>query len=160
MKIIKMQAYGNDFCLTPFENNVDYKELAKKVLDRRLGVGGLGLIVVKIEPNLEMFIYDSIGNKAMMDSNALLCFSKYVYENKLIRKKEFNVIMSNAKYIVEAEDDSYVLNNFALSVNGAKSLYQYVLTSRYDDSTNLLQAIRDTSSYFNSRLNKLISGDA
>ncbi|MBR4496030.1 MAG: diaminopimelate epimerase [Acholeplasmatales bacterium] len=110
MKIIKMQAYGNDFCLTSFENNVDYKELAKKVLDRRLGVGGLGLIVVKIEPNLEMFIYDSLGNKAMMDSNALLCFSKYIYENNLIRKKAFNVIMANTKYSVEIEDDSYILN--------------------------------------------------
>ena len=75
----------------------------------------------------------------------------------ITHKKKFDFMRLSELYTT---DDSYVLNNFALSVNGAKSLYQYVLTSRYDDSTNLLQAISDASSYFNSRLNKLISGDA
>jgi hypothetical protein len=75
----------------------------------------------------------------------------------ITHKKKFDFMRLSELYTT---DDSYVLNNFALSVNGAKSLYQYVLSSRFDDSTNLLQAIRDTSSYFNSRLNKLISGDA
>ena len=75
----------------------------------------------------------------------------------ITHKKKFDFMRLSELYTTE---DSYVLNNFALSVSGAKSLYQYVLSSRYDDSTNLLQAIRDTSSYFNSRLNKLISGDA
>ena len=75
----------------------------------------------------------------------------------ITHKKKFDFMRLSDLYTTE---DSYVLNNFALSVNGAKSLYQYVLSSRFDDSTNLLQAIRDTSSYFNSRLNKLISGDA
>ncbi len=119
MKIVKMQAYGNDFCLTEFEENKDYSKLAKAILDRRLGIGGLGLIVVKIKPDLEMFIYDSFGKKALMDTNALMCFSKYVVENSLVRKKEFNVIMANTKYSVLYEDDSYIINMGAANYNNS-----------------------------------------
>ena len=109
MKIIKMQAYGNDFCLTEFENNKDYSAISKKVLDRRLGIGGLGLIVVKVKPDLEMLLYNPDGKRLPMDLNALMCFSKYVFESSIVRKKEFDVIMANAKYKVNVEN-GYVVN--------------------------------------------------
>jgi hypothetical protein len=57
-------------------------------------------------------------------------------------------------------NDTYILDNFALSVRGANNLYNYIISSRYDDSTNLLQKVSDVSQYFNTRLNKLIAGDA
>ncbi len=110
MKVIKMQAYGNDYCLIEHKPNLDYEKLAIKICNRNLGVGGKGLIVVKIMPYLEMFLYDFSGKRQSMDTNALMCFSKYVVENDLIRKKSFDVICSNTKYNITVDNDGYILN--------------------------------------------------
>lgn len=110
MIVNKMHAYGNDFCLVLYEENKNYELLAKSICNRTLGIGGLGLIVIKQKPDLEMYLYDSFGKRCQMDTNALFCFSKYLNDNKLIRKKDFDVIISNAKYNVEITDEGYMIN--------------------------------------------------
>ena len=110
MIVNKMHAYGNDFCLISYEENKNYEKLAKSICNRRLGIGAQSLIVVKIKPDLEMFIYDNNGKKASMDTNALLCFAKYVNDYKLIRKKEFDVIFQSKKYGIEVTEDGYIIN--------------------------------------------------
>ncbi len=144
MKVTKMQAYGNDFCLIDYDSTIDYSSLAKNLLDRRLGVGGLALIAVKIKPDLEMFIYDTYGKRAMMDLNALMCFSKYVIDNKLVRKKDFDVIASNVKYNVSLEDDSYIINmgvanynNSMLHINDPINSFGRVLRLDSDNSVTI-----------------------
>lgn len=119
MLVNKMQAYGNDFCVVEFEHNVNYEALSKSICDRRLGVGGLGLIVVKTTPDLEMFIYDSFGKRAAMDINALFCFAKYVTDYRLVRKSIFDVIFSNTKYNITKEDNGFVLNMGMANYNNA-----------------------------------------
>ena len=47
MRVHKMHACGNDYCLVAYEPGIDYKELAIKLCNRKLGVGAEGLIVVK-----------------------------------------------------------------------------------------------------------------
>lgn len=119
MLITKMHSYGNDYCILLYDDKTDYKKLSKKICDRILGIGALGLIVIKLKPELEMLLYDDLGNRKAMDLNALLCFSKYIFDNKLIRKNNFNVIFSNAIYNIEKENSEFILNMGAPNYNNA-----------------------------------------
>lgn len=74
----------------------------------------------------------------------------------ITHKRKFDFMRLSDLYTTA---DTYILNNYALSVKGANALYQYILSSRYDDSTNIQWIIDDVSRYFNNRLDMLISGD-
>lgn len=97
MKFWKLHGIGNDFIAIDgrFGGNfdLDYSELAKKVCNRRFSVGADGLLVVKKSEiaDVEMVYYNSDGSRASMCGNGLRCFVKFVYDNNIIREKEFNV---------------------------------------------------------------------
>ncbi|AOR23928.1 diaminopimelate epimerase [Clostridium taeniosporum] len=95
MEFYKMQGAGNDFI---FIEDFNYKikdecELAKKVCNRHFGIGADGLIIVRKSQNsmAKMVIINSDGSRANMCGNAIRCFGKYVYENKIINKTKFSV---------------------------------------------------------------------
>lgn len=97
MKFWKLQGIGNDFIAIDgrydnIENN-NYSELAKKVCHRRFSVGADGLLVVKNSDvaDVEMIYYNSDGSRASMCGNGLRCFTKFVYDNNIIKKEEFDV---------------------------------------------------------------------
>ena len=77
MLISKMHSSGNDFCIVDFIEKTDFKGLAVKICNRKLGVGADGLIVVKRNPRLEMLFYNMDGSASSMNSNALRCFIRY-----------------------------------------------------------------------------------
>ena len=100
MKITKMIVAGNDFLVIDYENNKDYKSLAKKLLDRRFGIGSDKLIVCKTNP-FELFIYDINGNRETLNGYAICCFSKYLFDNKLLKRNQFDIISSGKTISVE-----------------------------------------------------------
>ena len=78
MRFSKMHGAGNDFLL--FEDDdahTDWPSLAKAWCTRRTGVGGDGLVVVRVraqEPlELEVACYNADGSVATMCGNALRC---------------------------------------------------------------------------------------
>ncbi len=97
MKFWKLQGIGNDFIAIDgrYDNidNNDYKLLAKKVCHRRFSVGADGLLVVKNSnvADIEMVYYNSDGSRASMCGNGLRCFVKFVYDNNIVNKEEFDV---------------------------------------------------------------------
>ena len=97
MKFWKLQGIGNDFIAIDgrYDNieNDKYGELAKKVCHRRFSVGADGLLVVKNTDmaDIEMVYYNSDGSRASMCGNGLRCFVKFVYDNNIIKKEEFDV---------------------------------------------------------------------
>lgn len=97
MKFWKLHGIGNDFIAIDgrFGGNfdLDYSELAKKVCNRRFSVGADGLLVVKKSEiaDVEMVYYNSDGSRASMCGNGLRCFVKFVYDNNIINKENFNV---------------------------------------------------------------------
>ena len=101
---------------------------------------------------IEQSIYRSVNGTDI--GHYIIDASNYSF---ITHKKKFNFMRLNDLYTT---NDTYILDNFALSVRGANNLYNYIISSRYDDSTNLLQKVSDVSQYFNARLNKLIAGDA
>ena len=67
--------------------------MAKKVCHRRFSVGADGLLVVKNSnvADIEMVYYNSDGSRASMCGNGLRCFVKFVYDNNIVNKEEFDV---------------------------------------------------------------------
>lgn len=95
MFFTKMHGLGNDFII--FENikakDYDWQEIARKVCDRHTGVGADGIILVEESDvaDVKMQIINSDGSIAEMCGNGIRCFSKYVYENSIVNKENFNV---------------------------------------------------------------------
>lgn len=97
MKFWKLHGIGNDFiALDGRFDGIDpdnYGELAQKLCHRRFSVGADGLLVVKNSTlaSVEMVYYNSDGSRAHMCGNGLRCFTKFVYDNNIVNKDEFDV---------------------------------------------------------------------
>lgn len=95
MKFNKMQGAGNDFILFDGINNSynDYSKMAKVLCDRRYGIGGDGIMIA--EPSqiadIKMVYYNSDGSMGEMCGNGIRCFSKFIYDEKLVDKKELEI---------------------------------------------------------------------
>ncbi|MCQ8212495.1 diaminopimelate epimerase [Cetobacterium somerae] len=95
MKFNKMQGAGNDFLLfngvkNKYEN---YSKMAKKLCDRRYGVGGDGIMIAEKSESadIKMVYYNSDGSKGEMCGNGIRCFSKFIYEEEIVQKKEIAI---------------------------------------------------------------------
>lgn len=95
MNFTKMIGAGNDFVVyNGLEYKIDnYTELALKSCDRHFSVGADGILVCEKSniADIKMVYYNSDGSRGEMCGNGIRCFSKYVYENKLVNKKQFTV---------------------------------------------------------------------
>ncbi len=92
----KMQATGNDFIILNYLNEkleYSYKLLAEFMCNRHFGVGADGILILEKsdKADFKMRIFNQDGSEAEMCGNGIRCFSKYVYEKKLINKKEFEI---------------------------------------------------------------------
>ena len=95
MKITKMHGLGNDFIIADNRNGEikNPNETAKKLCERRLSVGADGLITVEnsSKADIMMRIYNADGSEAEMCGNGIRCFSMYVYDKSIVKKKSFTV---------------------------------------------------------------------
>lgn len=105
MDFYKMQGAGNDFVFVEDFNN-DIKDecgLAKNLCDRHFGIGADGLVIVRNSDvaKAKMVIINSDGSRANMCGNAIRCFGKYVYENKIVTETKFPVETGDGVKIIE-----------------------------------------------------------
>lgn len=100
MKFTKMQGAGNDYVYVdcfeqPAPNNAS--ELAVAMADRRMGVGGDGLIL--IEPteraDARMRMFNSDGSEAEMCGNGIRCVAKYVYDHGICSSESMRIETGN-----------------------------------------------------------------
>lgn len=99
INITKMQGCGNDFVILDYseynKSGLSMAKLAKKICDRHFGVGADGMIIPDTDcvdgTDIGWYFYNSDGSTAQMCGNGMRCFAKYVYDNKLIKKKQFSV---------------------------------------------------------------------
>lgn len=117
MRFTKMQGIGNDFIITEaveyIKSGLTYEELARKVCDRKFGIGADGLIIInppeiKSECDTSWRIFNSDGTEPQMCGNGIRCFAKYVYEKGLVDKKVFSVNTLAGKIIPEILDNGHV----------------------------------------------------
>ncbi len=86
MQFTKMHGAGNDYVyVNCFEETFpgDPSELARKMADRRFGVGGDGLIFIcpTDQADAEMRMFNLDGSEAEMCGNGVRCVAKYVYDH-------------------------------------------------------------------------------
>ncbi len=98
IKFTKMNGLGNDFVILDYseyqKTKLSPEKLALKLCNRNFCVGADGLIIVN--PNtdkadISWIFYNSDGSIAQMCGNGMRCFARYIYDNKIIDKKEFSV---------------------------------------------------------------------
>lgn len=95
MEFSKYQAIGNDFIII---NGIENKKLnrsdfVKKICDRHFGVGADGFIICNYSENadVKMDFYNADGSKVAMCGNGIRCFSKFIYENNIVKKNKLLV---------------------------------------------------------------------
>ena len=95
LEFTKMHGAGNDFvfldCLT--RDIADLATIAKKLCDRRFGIGADQLLTVHPSKvaDFKMEIYNADGGQVEMCGNGIRCFAKYVYDHGITQKKELEV---------------------------------------------------------------------
>ena len=104
MKFTKMHGCGNDYVyINGFEEQVENKsEVAIKVSDRHIGIGGDGAIFINPSEraDFEMEMYNADGTRAEMCGNGIRCVAKYVYDKGLTNKTTLSIeSFSQIKYI-------------------------------------------------------------
>jgi diaminopimelate epimerase len=96
MKFTKMQGAGNDYVyVSAFTEKLpaDLPELARRISNRRYGVGGDGLIVIapseRADARMRMFNID--GSEGEMCGNGVRCVGKYVYDHGIARREQVTI---------------------------------------------------------------------
>ncbi|MBI4344303.1 MAG: diaminopimelate epimerase [Euryarchaeota archaeon] len=112
MKFYKYQGTGNDFILV--ENlrgeipEEDKAPMARRLCERRFGIGGDGLLLV--EPStvapVRMRIFNPDGSEAEMCGNGVRCFARHVYERHLAGGAEIAIetLAGVKRVIIRLED--------------------------------------------------------
>ncbi|RKD27843.1 diaminopimelate epimerase [Caminicella sporogenes DSM 14501] len=95
MNFTKMHGAGNDFIILEKQNigDLGYSNLAKAICNRHFGVGSDGLMIVDKSDvaDVKMIFYNADGSIAEMCGNGIRCFSKYVYDNDIVKSETFTV---------------------------------------------------------------------
>ena len=106
MKFTKMEGCGNDYVyVNGFEEKISKEkkpELVRRLSNRRLGVGGDGVIFINPakEADFEMEMYNADGSRAEMCGNGIRCVGKFVYDKGLTRKECITVVSAGKiKYL-------------------------------------------------------------
>ncbi len=114
----KYHGLGNDYILlNDIKWNIPEKkksELAIKLCKTHFSIGADGLIFVRNSENadIRMRIFNNNGLEAEMCGNGIRCFSKYIYENNIVRKDQINI--ETLKGLIRAELN--VVNNKVKSI--------------------------------------------
>ncbi|MFX0106235.1 MAG: diaminopimelate epimerase, partial [Candidatus Hodarchaeota archaeon] len=93
----KYHGLGNDYVLiNDIEWNIPEEKkskLAMKLCEFHFSIGADGLIFIcnSDKADIRMRIFNNDGTEAEMCGNGIRCFSKYVYENNIVRKEEIKI---------------------------------------------------------------------
>ena len=95
MEFSKMHGAGNDFIIIDNRNLIiaDKVSLVKRACHRHFGIGADGFMFVEKSniSDIKMSFYNSDGSEATMCGNGIRCFAKYVFDKKIVDKKEFAI---------------------------------------------------------------------
>lgn len=95
MKFYKVHGLGNDFVLFDGREieSVDWNALTVKVCNRHTGIGADGTLILlrSAIADVRMRIINADGSEAEMCGNGIRAFSRYCFENGVVRGTEFTV---------------------------------------------------------------------
>src|SRR3990172_185692 len=106
MHFTKMHGAGNDYIYVDcFAEPVprDAPGLARRISDRRFGVGSDGLILIcpTDRADAEMRMFNADGSPSEMCGNGIRCVAKYVYDHDVVRRKELRIESAGRVYTLQ-----------------------------------------------------------
>lgn len=121
----KMQITGNDFIIVNFlENRLEYsfKLLSKFLCDRHFGVGGDCTLILENSEvaDFKIRFFNKDGEELQMCGNGIICMAKYIYENKLIDKTEFEFETNSGLRSVRIELEDNNVGEIELEIGEAQ----------------------------------------
>ena len=108
----KMHGISNDYVyVNTFSTAVtDPPSLARRLSERRTGIGGDGLILICPSPtaHARMEMYNADGSRGAMCGNGIRCVGKYVYDHGLARDNPLKIETDSGLKVLflELEDSS------------------------------------------------------
>lgn len=95
----KMHGLGNDYIYVNADRYLlaDPNAFSEKYANRRLGIGGDGLILYGKgqEPHYRMRIFNADGSEGLMCGNAIRCVAKILYEEGLDKTTEMDILTAS-----------------------------------------------------------------
>src|SRR5438067_3804645 len=95
MKFTKMHGIGNDYVyVNGFDQSVaNPPEVARKISDRRRGIGSDGLILIlpSDKADVRMRMFNADGSEGEMCGNGIRCVAKYAFEHGLSKNNPLRV---------------------------------------------------------------------
>ena len=96
LKFTKMHGCGNDYIYFDCINNpliANPNELSVILSDRHYGIGGDGIILIckSDVANAKMRMFNLDGSEGKMCGNGIRCVAKYLFDNKIVTKKDFTI---------------------------------------------------------------------
>ena len=147
LRFTKMHGIGNDYI---YFNAIDQKigdpcELAKKLSDRRFGIGGDGIILVCPSDiaDAKMRIFNEDGSEAKMCGNGIRCVAKFVYDYGIVPADRTTVTIDTLSGVKTIE--LTVENGKAVSAKvdmGAAILKPVDIPMNFDGETCIDQPLR------------------
>lgn len=128
MRFYKYEACGNDYVYFDCRRRVipDDKcsDIAKRVSDRRFGIGGDGAIFIRssVVSDAKMAMFNSDGSRGSICGNALRCVAKYlrdyggVKKNRIVIETDVGVrevTVNNDNYTVDMGEPSFDAEAFS-----------------------------------------------
>lgn len=110
LPFVKTQALGNDFILVEESrvNEDDYASLARRICDRRMGIGADGLILWNRAPDaFELRIFNVDGSEAECSGNGLRCAAAYLLQSEATREDRVQLQTVSGVYALEKEGDRF-----------------------------------------------------
>lgn len=95
LKFSKMQGTGDDYIF--FNNQCGIitcpESFAIEFTDRHKGIGGDGIVLIEESElaDAKMRIFNIDGSEGKMAGNSIRCVGKYLYDNKLVDKREIDI---------------------------------------------------------------------
>lgn len=118
ISFVKMHGLGNDFVMINADTipaEILNSDFTKKILHRRLGIGGDQLIIYSIDQditkskNIKMDIYNSDGSSASACGNASRCLVKLMHDQYGINEFDLHVDNRNLHCSI-VENNKYTVN--------------------------------------------------
>ncbi|MBI3248661.1 MAG: diaminopimelate epimerase [Deltaproteobacteria bacterium] len=114
MPFTKMHGISNDYVyVNAFVTEVSNPpEAARKVSDRRTGIGGDGLILIRPSETVHarMEMYNADGSRGAMCGNGIRCVGKFVFEHGLVKANPLKIDTDSGVKVLflELKDDKVV----------------------------------------------------
>lgn len=126
MKFSKMHGIGNDYIYIYDEHSLNIPQFAREYCKRHTGISSDGVIHIKKDSREKhsdfiMEMYNADGSMGKMCGNGIRCVGKFLYDQRLTRKKELTIKTgAGLRHIFLDVDEEDQVSNVSVNMGKAR----------------------------------------